>query len=169
MQEKLCLKCNQTKSISLFSKNKNNKDGVQYYCKPCSSVLTMSSRHTGKHKIYQDANRHFSHLSSIRARAKIKGLPFNLTIEDLAIPEFCPVLGMKLERNLGKKCSSHNSPSLDRIIPSLGYVKGNVIIISTLANRIKQDATSEQIIKVGKFYEQLGTQSSLSTDFSSHL
>lgn len=156
---KECGKCNELKHFTFFSKNKNRKDGLQYYCKSCSSKLTSSTRNVENYKKYQNDNRHFSHLTSIKARAKKNGIPFNLTIEDfLNIPDACPILGIPLERNFGKRVSWENSPSVDRIIPELGYVKGNVIIISTLANRIKQNATPEQIIKVGKFYEELASK-----------
>lgn len=111
-----------------------------------------------------------SHLTSIRARAKKKGIPFNLTLEDLLdIPDVCPILGLKLERNLGNTFPSNNSPSVDRIVPELGYVKGNILIISNLANKIKQDATPEQIIKVGKFYANWTSKPSIATPGSENL
>jgi hypothetical protein len=44
------------------------------------------------------------------------------------------------------------SPSIDRIIPSLGYVRGNVVIVSMRANRIKTDATDAELRRVAKFY-----------------
>lgn len=149
---KECKYCKTMKNYEEFSKNKNRKDGYQYYCKPCSSRLTMKTRDADNYQAYQETHREHSHLTSIRARAKEKGLDFNLTLDDFVIPDVCPVLDIPLKRNFGKGFSSHNSPSLDRIVPSKGYVKGNVIIISTLANRIKQDATPEQIMKVGKFF-----------------
>lgn len=65
----------------------------------------------------------------------------------------CPVLGIKME--IGEKNKNVNSPSIDKIIPEKGYVPGNVIIVSMKANRIKADATPDEIIKVGKFYKKL--------------
>ena len=157
---KICSKCNLEKSLDDFSNNKSRKDGKQFYCKSCSSSLTMLTRNKEKYEAYQDANRHMSHFSSIKGRARNKGIPFNLTLEDFEnIPDVCPILGIPLERNFGKGFSSHNSPSMDKIIPERGYVKGNVIIISTLANRIKQDATPEQILKVGNFYATIAAKS----------
>ena len=84
-------------------------------------------------------------------------MPCDITVEDIAAPEYCPVLGMKLERNhKGRNAGPQPcSPSVDRIIPELGYVKGNVIVISHLANAIKQNATPEQIRKVADFYDRL--------------
>lgn len=85
-------------------------------------------------------------------RAKTLGLPFNIEYSDIVIPEYCPVLGIKIERGIGRSNHSDNSPSLDRIIPSLGYVKGNVIVISNRANKIKHNATPEEILKVAEFF-----------------
>lgn len=87
-------------------------------------------------------------------RAKKTGLPFNLTPKDIVIPEFCPVLGMKLQECVGKKGPGDSSPSVDKIIPSLGYVKGNVRVISYRANAIKRDASAEELYKVLAYVER---------------
>lgn len=90
---------------------------------------------------------------SASLRAKSKGIPFTIEVSDIIIPEYCPVLGIKLKARDGKLCDS--SPSLDRIIPALGYVKGNVIVISNKANRIKSNATPEEIRRVADFFKHL--------------
>jgi hypothetical protein len=91
-----------------------------------------------------------------KKRARRSGVPFNLEMDDIQIPGLCPVLGIPLIH--GTAVCSPNSPSLDRIVPSLGYTKGNVIIVSMLANMIKTNATPGQIIAVGEFYKKLLTQ-----------
>ena len=63
---------------------------------------------------------------------------------DIVVPEFCPVLGLRLKISEEGRWTD-SSPSLDRFIPSLGYVKGNVRVISWRANRIKCDATVEEV------------------------
>lgn len=73
-----------------------------------------------------------------RKRAVERGVPFSITVADIKVPEFCPVLGLKLEVADGKV--KPNSPTLDRIIPSLGYVPGNIAVISQKANTMKSDA-----------------------------
>lgn len=86
-------------------------------------------------------------ISRAKARAKKYKLPFDITSKDIFIPEFCPILNIKLnwaDTHGGK----FDSPSLDRIIPSKGYVKGNVQIISKRANSIKYDASAEEIMLV---------------------
>ena len=84
---------------------------------------------------------------SAKRRAKDKNLPFNISVEDIRIPKRCPLLGLKLFPNVGGS-SAPNSPTLDRIIPKLGYVKGNVRVISNKANLMKQDATLEELEKL---------------------
>jgi hypothetical protein len=44
---------------------------------------------------------------------------------------------------------------LDRLIPELGYVKGNIAVVSTRANTLKRDATPEELMKVARFYEKI--------------
>ena len=85
-------------------------------------------------------------LSRSRSRAKAKGVPFSLTYLDIVIPDRCPILGIKLERGLNDGLD--NSPSLDRIVPALGYVPGNVQVISNRANRIKSDSTPEELARI---------------------
>lgn len=86
-----------------------------------------------------------------KGRAKIKNLEFNITLDDIKIPEFCPILGSKLECKSGKPGGQKTSPALDRIDPSKGYVKGNVQIISHLANMMKSHATKKEIISFARW------------------
>lgn len=91
-------------------------------------------------------------LAGAKNRAQDKGLMFNLHYEDIQIPNLCPVLKIPLIPSQGM---SDNSPSLDRKIPYLGYVKGNVQVISMKANRIKTDATSTEIEQVLEYVKQI--------------
>ena len=84
------------------------------------------------------------------------GLPFTIALSDIVIPKCCPVLGMSLKSRFGTgKKPGRNSPSLDRVNPQKGYVKGNVIVVSFFANQIKTNATPDQILAVGRFYKKL--------------
>ena len=77
-----------------------------------------------------------------KQRAKKYGLPFDITYKDIVIPECCPYLGIKLV-----PFSEWSSPSLDKIIPELGYVKGNIQVISTKANTMKNNATQAELVR----------------------
>jgi hypothetical protein len=65
---------------------------------------------------------------------------------DITIPDVCPLLGIPISLETGDKRSPHN-PSLDRIDPdpSIGYVRGNVQVISARANWLKADATLQEL------------------------
>lgn len=88
-------------------------------------------------------------LQSAKSRAKKKGWEFNLTEEDLVIPAVCPVLGMPITLRYGGDKDS--SPSLDRIDPTKGYIKGNVQVISWRANNLKSNGTLDEFIKLVEF------------------
>jgi hypothetical protein len=109
---------------------------------------------TAKNRQYhrEDYRRRMFYMAKGRA-AKL-GVPFNLeTLEDIAYVTHCPVLGVELV--IGAGLHHDFSPSLDRVVQELGYVKGNVIVVSFLANKIKSNATPEQIMAVAKFYKKL--------------
>lgn len=91
-----------------------------------------------------------SYLLAAKKRAKSAGVPFNLTEEDITFPNECPILGIPIPLLVtdGPRKRTDNTPSLDRIIPELGYVKGNIRIISWRANRLKNDATLEELEKI---------------------
>ena len=72
------------------------------------------------------------------------------------MPEFCPVLGIALQPN-DKAGPIDSSPSLDRIAPSLGYVPGNVRVISFRANRLRADATAAELRLVAADAERIAT------------
>ncbi len=85
-------------------------------------------------------------LQQAKRRAKLKSVPFDITIDDIEVPKVCPVLGLPLVVNQGH--AKEDSMTLDRIVPELGYVKGNVAVISFKANTIKSNATVEELKKV---------------------
>lgn len=84
--------------------------------------------------------------NACRVRARKFGLEINITHEDLIVPTICPVLGIRIERQT--KRASDNSPSVDRIDNTKGYIKGNVRVISNRANRLKSDANFDDIHKL---------------------
>jgi hypothetical protein len=90
-------------------------------------------------------------LRQFRYQAKKKGLPFSLTLSDIKIPAYCPVLGLPLS------FEGHQdySPSVDRIIPRLGYIPKNIIVVSFRANRLKSDGQPWEHFDIHKFYAWL--------------
>jgi hypothetical protein len=89
--------------------------------------------------------------SSAKKRADALCVPYDLDakyIESIC-PDICPIFKIELKFGGGNK--GKNSASLDRIKPSLGYVKGNVRVISYLANLMKNEASDEELILFAKW------------------
>ena len=118
-----------------------------------------SSKLTAKQK--QIRNRFYF---NARSRAKRKNLPFNLTkeyLESIATDE-CPIFKIPFEwgqSGLGRGKQKQTAPTLDRILPHKGYVVGNVAFISERANRIKDNASMEEMYKIADWiWEHLHAQ-----------
>ena len=91
----------------------------------------------------------------LKASAKKRNIPFTLTLTELnnlTFPITCPILGIPLSIN-NKQCD--NSYSIDRIDSSKGYEIDNIIVISWKANRLKNNATDEELKRISEFYENL--------------
>jgi len=86
-----------------------------------------------------------------KVRAKERGLEFSISLEDVVIPKVCPILGVELKVHKGSSGGKPESPALDRIDNDRGYVKGNVMVVSHLANMMKSSATTEQMIKFAEW------------------
>lgn len=90
-------------------------------------------------------------LQRAKTRAALLNKEFNLEPEDIIIPEYCPILGLKLEVS-STQGGNESSPSLDRIDSSKGYIKGNIQVISRQANIMKNSADSDTLKKFAKYY-----------------
>lgn len=167
MLQKTCIHCKTPKDLSEFVPDKRNtQDGTYNVCKECKReqvrISNAKKDYKAKHrKKYAEDSTYKSMMKAksatfrathnervLLSQAKIRsskfGLPFNIDISDIVIPVKCPILGVTLKR--GIKGKSSESPSLDRVDNSRGYEKGNVRIISNLANTMKNNATKEQLI-----------------------
>ena len=90
-----------------------------------------------------------SMLKRAKDRAKRHSLPFSITLSDIrsCFPEdgCCPITRQPFKQGDGKV--GPYSMSLDRTIPELGYVPGNIAVISHLANTIKQNCTDPEVFR----------------------
>jgi hypothetical protein len=99
-----------------------------------------------RHRIYQT-------WYSAKQRSCLKEIPFGIDVDYLLsiYPKdgMCPALAVPMVWGAasGRDCS----PSLDRRVPKLGYVRGNVAFISDKANRIKTNATTAEICAVANY------------------
>lgn len=84
-----------------------------------------------------------------RSRALAKGLEHTITVEDIKIPDTCPLLGIELKDNTGNgKGNCRDSPSLDRLDSDKGYTPDNIWVISNRANEIKSNATLKELEQI---------------------
>lgn len=150
MSCKRCPKCQQSKDTCLFFKNKSMPDGLSGWCKSCHTKHTKPYSNkdklngpNGYRSLWKSKNLSASLLANAKVSAKRKGLFFDLTIEDIVIPAICPVLGIPLFRTPGIRTA--NTPSIDRINNSIGYIKGNISIISWRANQLKNNASMAEL------------------------
>jgi hypothetical protein len=171
-ETKSCARCKERKPLDEFSikKSNRNRDGVPgSYCYPCERIRGRERYYAepekrraavAKHKAkliaegrlwesnlkWKQNNPEKSLLIAARQRAKKLGVYFNMTAADIRMVNVCPILGIPLVRHFGRSGGHPDSPSLDRIVPALGYVAGNVQVISYLANMMKSAATPDQLI-----------------------
>lgn len=133
----LCPECGEWKPLTpeFWYADKRSSRGYRIErCSQCASEYHAQCRRRNL-AVYM--------LTKARTRAKKLGVPFSLTLDDIIIPEVCPILGMPLV--LSDRRATPCSPSLDKIKPELGYVPGNIQVISARANVMKNDATPGEL------------------------
>lgn len=170
---KVCKRCKFEKKEEEFSFVKNGTDKRKASCKKCHAAdvreryaknpapalrYAKESRKNPEVRVRINKKRNETRRQKpsltlwrlAKLRARQKGLPFNIELEDVEVPSHCPIFGIELRWGCGKR-QKDESPTVDRIIPSLGYVKGNVKVISWRANRIKSDATLQELGAVYRY------------------
>lgn len=152
-----CYKCQETRGIKMFHKDSSDCSGISRLCKLCVKTRDHNRKKHLSPQIQEYRTTKRGHLSALLGlavqRAKKKGLKFNITLDYICeiAPVRCPILDLELVYGYGqltgKKTVSENSPSIDRIDSSKGYIKGNVQVISYKANTMKSNANSEELVK----------------------
>lgn len=118
---------------------RDNNKCIICFIRDCQYGYSKCKRCTDKYKLpivtklYRNA----------KSRAKKSNIEFTISERDIIVPEYCPILNIKLTENIGE--SGPDSYSLDRINNKLGYIPGNVHVISMRANQIKNDSTIEEL------------------------
>lgn len=177
-QRKPCSTCRVVKPMAAFNLDLKRRDGRFGECRECQKVryrAWYAARRaaqiekdrerarvaTAKRRVREDPRYQF--WKSARWRARKLGVEFTIGLEDIAIPERCPVLGIELVSGMGRGfghdlCFRDRAPSLDRIDNSRGYTPDNVVVVSYRANRIKSDAAVAELEAVASFYRQLANR-----------
>ena len=158
---KKCIMCNKKKHCNFFD-GARSEDKKRCICRDCWILNKMSSKsakdrnilsklrlqkdpsYKEKQRLISRKERHKNYIrhmfNSAKGRAKKKNMEFNIELEDIIIPEVCPVFGFPFV--IGKQATA---PSLDRIDSSKGYIKGNIQVISGRANTMKSDANLDEL------------------------
>jgi hypothetical protein len=148
---KVCDNCEQSLNLGKFSliEKWNINSDTKNTCKKCSIKIRQAEKLNRDWKV--DAAKLL--YSNIKSRCKRIGREFSIELEDILIPEKCPVFGFDLKRE--DRQTWMCAPSIDRIDSSKGYIKGNVTVVSRRANIIKRDATIEELEQLFNYYKTL--------------
>lgn len=141
-----CGKCKEYKLPDEFYRNARSLTGRQAYCKLCVRQYAAGDKWVAwrKERYYRDPARTI--WIEARTRARKQGLAFDIEPEDCLIPDICPVLGIALSPK-GNGTHTDSTPTLDKVDPSKGYVKGNVNVISWKANRLKSNCSDPSVFE----------------------
>ena len=146
---KRCIICGKLLPLEEFHKSSSNKDGHDNRCKHCKSVIAHNKRVSDYFRQY---------CKTKKSWCKTHNVPFDLDpdyLEEIWTGE-CPIFHVPLTHG-SKGKGSVKSAHLDRFDPHKGYVKGNVAWISGRANRIKYDATLEELKQIVNWMERVTT------------
>lgn len=136
-----CTKCKTIKPLDKFHKHSDCKFGVAPVCKTCCTLKHAED--------YSNKSLEAKILERAKRRSYVSGIELDITIDDIKIPDKCPVFGTEFVVN------TQQAASIDRIDSTKGYVRGNIAIISRRANTIKNDATVEELKQVIRYMEEI--------------
>ena len=146
----VCSHCGIDKDIHCYTHSSQIKTGYSTFCRDCASKKFNNYASTNENRIK-------ILLQRIRSKCNKENIPFDLDITDIVIPDVCPVFGIPLRFGGTRgyySTATEGSPSVDRIDSTGGYVKGNIVIVSWRANRIKGNATAEELRLLADFYNK---------------
>jgi hypothetical protein len=138
-----------------LKREKNRRNAARFMHDPAYREKWNAHRKAHARKMRSGPETWARHiLPIIRDRSTRTGVPFSITAEDIPVPENCPVFNKPLVFAQG---AQDFSPSVDRRRPALGYVPGNVVVISRRANAIKYNAeTSDEVQAVADWMRKQG-------------
>ena len=148
-----CAKCKETLTVLDFytSRGKNGRkdildQGRNSRCKKCNIQAYVEL--SPEKKLWY----------GVRTRVNQRDVFFDLKIEDIVIPKTCPALGIPIEPIVGKGRidfgKNWNSPTIDRVDPTRGYVPDNIRVISYRANFLKNEATADELEAIARYIRE---------------
>lgn len=150
-------------SYRKFREKRNAENKADYYANRDKYIALRKANaqanperekasHARNHFAMRMTKPHWYMLYHARERAKKKNVPFTLTQEwaDSVWTGRCAVTGIEFSLGLRGRGPKVFSPSLDRIIPSLGYTPENCRFVLWAVNALKHDGTDADMIMVAK-------------------
>ena len=167
------LKCSQCKELKdlqdFYPSKKYTKRGYDYRCIECCRTRVLKYHYDNrenlltkwrekrnsltveekniileKHRKWYRQDIRMRMLTRAKDRSKKLGIECTITIDDIFIPERCPLLNVPFK--YGSQINKWYTYSLDRIDNSKGYIKGNIQVITYLANTMKSQASKEELL-----------------------
>jgi hypothetical protein len=177
----VCSKCKNKKKIEDFYKSNTRKCGYESGCKDCrraaaldySKTVIMSAEWKEQRRLRRQKYKERTRgdikyvlkavMQNAKERARKQNVPYDLTIEYLEslVVSHCPITKEPLDWERRQVVNGHptkNSPSLDKIIPALGYVPGNCAFLSHRGNAIKSNGTMEEHGRVVRYMANATTR-----------
>lgn len=147
-----CSKCSLVLDISLFKKTRTG--GCLSFCYKCEYINFIN-------KINIDIKNFFTEkVRKLRVKCKKEKIQFSLTVNDLldaynSQKGRCFYTNEKMLTTLG--CGNNRYQlSVDRIVPSIGYTKHNIVLCIHIINNVKTDLSLEELKKwIPKWYKKL--------------
>jgi hypothetical protein len=118
-------------------------------------TLITSSGPRNYYKEAREKDRRFAMLYATKRSAKVHKVPHDLCLDDIEMPLTCPILGIKIDYSKqGTYKDRFDTPTVDRLIPEKGYVKGNIRTVSHKGNRFKNNMSLEEAELVVKYMKE---------------
>lgn len=136
---KRCTDCREIKPFKDFHRHATAMFGYNTVCKECRTPITRQA--------WIDKSYVSKMFDRAKTRSTMHNREFSITIDDVVVPDVCPVFKIPFEYTPG----SLYVPSIDRIDSSKGYIPGNVQVISWRANSLKNNMTADEARLLAEF------------------
>jgi len=155
---KRCTKCHIEKPFDEFEPRPERKSGYYPSCYDCKAIQRTEkyNRMKSESPIEHWIKRNFD---NVKHRAKTIGLDFDLDKDYLrqllhTQKNACEYCKVNFEMQATWKTRS-TAPSIDRLVPRIGYVRLNVVVACYRCNTIKNNATFKELKMLSDGLERL--------------
>ena len=136
-----CRYCLVDKPQDAFPFRNDRSQRYRPYCTLCANDITRA-----RYNVHKKTQPFKLKATRAKSRSQYLNVPYDLDAEYLESiwTGKCPVLGVDIYLHEVDR-SDEYAAELDRFIPSLGYVKGNVHFMSRRMNRLKNNVSTKEL------------------------